>query len=107
MHDLKESGQFEQDADMILLLFRPNPNDTTLQQDVHRLLKIGKNKEGRWGTWPLYFDGSRQTFSVMDRSREIMKSMTEAGRKAQIRAEPEYKQVELAEITDDSGPLPF
>lgn len=109
MHDLKESGQFEQDADVILLLFRPNPNDTTLQQDVHRLLKIGKNKEGRWGTWPLYFDGARQTFSVMARSREIMRDLVDAGKKAQTRArkEPEYKQVELTDITDESGPLPF
>lgn len=109
MHDLKESGQFEQDADVILLLYRPNPNDGTLQQDVHRLLKIGKNKEGRWGTWPLYFDGARQTFSVMDRSREIMKGLVDAGRKAQTRArtEPEYKQVQLTDITDESGPLPF
>ena len=72
-------------------------------------MKIGKNKEGRWGTWPLYFDGARQTFSVMDRSREIMKGLVDAGRKAQTRArtEPEYKQVQLTDITDESGPLPF
>lgn len=109
MHDLKESGQFEQDADLILLLYRPDPSDSSLRQDVHRLLTIGKNKEGRWGTWPMYFDGARQTFSVMDRSREVMRDLVDRGKQAKNRArsEPDYKPVELQDITDESGPLPF
>ena len=65
MQDLKESGQLEQDADVILLLYRPNPKDNNLDQDQHRILRIGKYKEGRRGTWPLAFDGNRQTFSVV------------------------------------------
>ena len=43
MHDLKESGQFEQDADMIVLLFRPNPKDKDLDQEKNRIFKIAKN----------------------------------------------------------------
>lgn len=65
MQDLKESGQLEQDADMILLLYRPDPEDETLDQNDNRSLKIGKNKEGRRGTWPLAFDGDRQTFTIL------------------------------------------
>ena len=65
MQDLKESGQLEQDADVILLLYRPDPADDTLDQDDNRILKIGKHKEGRRGTWPLAFDGDRQTFTVL------------------------------------------
>ena len=65
MEDLKESGQLEQDADVILLLYRPDPADDTLDQDDNRILKIGKHKEGRRGTWPLAFDGDRQTFTVL------------------------------------------
>ena len=57
MQDLKESGQLEQDADMIVLLYRPDPEDKTLDQNDNRSLKIGKNKEGRRGTWLLSFDG--------------------------------------------------
>ena len=64
MHDLKESGQFEQDADAIFLLFRPNPK-SDCDQSKTRILKIAKNKEGRCGKWPLYFDGDHQTFSIM------------------------------------------
>ena len=65
MQDLKESGQLEQDADVILLLYRPNPEDDTLDQDANRILAIGKHKEGRRGKWPLAFDGDRQTFTVL------------------------------------------
>ena len=65
MQDLKESGQLEQDADMIVLLYRPDPEDKTLDQNETRSLKIGKNKEGRRGTWLLAFDGDRQTFELL------------------------------------------
>ena len=65
MQDLKESGQLEQDADMILLLYRPDPEDKTLDQNDNRILKIGKYKESRRGTWLLSFDGDRQTFTIL------------------------------------------
>ena len=81
MQDLKESGQLEQDADVILLLYRPNPNDDTLDQDDNRLIKIGKHKEGRLGTWPLAFDGDRQTFTVLGPDGEPRRRPSDRGRK--------------------------
>ena len=64
MHDLKESGQFEQDADSIMLLYRPKP-DGDYDPDKTRILKIAKQKEGRLGKWPLHFDGAHQSFAMM------------------------------------------
>lgn len=44
MHDLKESGQFEQDADMIFLLFRPNPKDDELDQEKTGSSRLPKTR---------------------------------------------------------------
>lgn len=81
MQDLKESGQLEQDADVILLLYRPNPKDKELDQDAHRILRIGKYKEGRRGTWPLAFDGDRQTFSVVGPDGQPLRRPSDRDRK--------------------------
>lgn len=88
MSDLKESGQFEQDADMIFMLYRPNPKpkegEMKLDQNLHRIFKIAKNKEGPRGTWPLSFDGPKQTFSmvVRDDGKSVLRQMVDAGKAA-------------------------
>ena len=64
MFDLKESGQLEQDADMILILSRPDPEDG-YDPKKQRRLRIEKNKEGRTGYTMLYLDGDKQTFIPM------------------------------------------
>lgn len=59
MSSLKESGQIEQDADAILLLYPENP--TVKGSD--RILKVGKNKEGEAiKPCTLEFRGATQTF---------------------------------------------
>lgn len=58
MSSLRESGQIEQDADAIMLLYRLNPNDP----DSERRLKLAKNKEGRIGYVDLQFIGAQQSF---------------------------------------------
>lgn len=112
MQDLKESGQLEQDADMILLLFRPGPKDKgpdgkELSEEDRRLLKIGKNKEGRWGDWVLRFDGGRQTFSVVTDSMGVMRKFQAEGRKAQSRNRRNPDQVEFTELEGEHKDLPF
>lgn len=74
MHDLKETGQWEQDADMILMLFRPDPKSKR-NQNTTRILKVAKNKEGRRGKFPLIFDGEHQTFKVDVNDVEYLKSL--------------------------------
>jgi len=62
MGDLKESGQIEQDADIIMFLYLKNPG----QKNGPRCLKVAKNKEGELGSFTLEFEGQFQTFGMND-----------------------------------------
>ena len=64
MHDLRDSGQIEQDADAILLIYRKDRNDNS----GPRILKVGKNKEGQMLDFELDFDGEIQTFREAETS---------------------------------------
>jgi len=59
MEDLRESGQIEQDADLILLLHNDKENDKYS-------VIIAKNKEGEVGYIPFKFYGSTQKFYEVD-----------------------------------------
>lgn len=61
MQDLRQSGQIEQDADIILLLHRDEGNDG--RRDVI----VAKNKEGEVGKLPFSFSGPGQKFYPEER----------------------------------------
>lgn len=63
MHDLRESGQIEADADLILLLF----ND---RENKEYWVNIGKNKEGRTGKVAFIFEGRYQDFYEVEDAYE-------------------------------------
>lgn len=63
MHDLRESGQIEQDADSIMMLYCKTKDDTA----GPRILKIAKNKEGNTGKLDLEWAGGKQTFTPISR----------------------------------------
>lgn len=108
MHDLKETGQFEQDADLIFLLFEPGPK-SELDPDKTRILKIAKQKEGRRGKWPLFFDGDHQKFSVLagpDGRAVMQKYIDQAKKDKAMRHANAMDQVQMEEINPD-GTEPF
>lgn len=59
MEDLRESGQIEQDADLIMLLH----ND---KDKGEYTVIVAKNKEGITGAVPMRFDGAKQTFYELE-----------------------------------------
>jgi len=67
MASLKESGQLEQDADVIMLLYETIPGKTNSE----RALKLAKNKEGETGyVVDLRLRGEYQQFYITENTRE-------------------------------------
>ena len=75
MASLRESGQLEQDADVVALLYR-----TGEAEDARRELFVAKNKEGRVGRLELAFKGERQRFSYVARGDDIPRELAAAQR---------------------------
>lgn len=89
MHSLRQSGQIEQDADVIMFIYREDP----AAPKSRRVLKVAKNKEGESGGLILMnFDGATQTFSV--------------ARNDQSRWTPKRDQIHMSELPDDTK-VPF
>lgn len=89
MSSLRESGQLEQDADIIMLLYLEDEND----EAGPRVLKVEKNKEGTRGKLRLNFDGATQTFT---------KCYSAPRRQHR---ELEYKQTTFRDLPNE--PVPF
>ncbi|MGO9409624.1 MAG: replicative DNA helicase [Spirochaetia bacterium] len=55
LHHLRDSGAFEQDADVVLLLHRTEPKETDGSR-MHAHLRVAKNRSGPTGRVTLLFD---------------------------------------------------
>lgn len=60
--DLRDSGSIEQDADQVLLLHRPSPDDLDADQ-TEAVLIVGKNRFGLTGHIRLKWDAGLTTYS--------------------------------------------
>ena len=101
MSALRESGQIEQDADVVMLLSLKNRNDP----NGNRVLKIAKNKEGTCPNILLAFDGKHQTFSRAQ--TDTLSKLTAIGRKVKPTADISKAQPEQISMLPDSTPVPF
>jgi replicative DNA helicase len=61
LSDLRESGSIEQDADVVMFLYRPDEND----RENYKLL-IAKHRNGPTGEIPLFFKGDRTKFYELE-----------------------------------------
>lgn len=61
MSDLRESGDIEQDADIILFPYRPSVYDEEISQREAKLI-IAKNRNGACGSLPLVWIGEQYRF---------------------------------------------
>lgn len=68
MSDLKESGAIEQDADIIMFLYRHHVYYPTKADDTDAEIIFGKQREGETGTVHLHWNGAQQRFSDPGRS---------------------------------------
>lgn len=95
MSDLRESGQIEQDADAVLLLYRTDPKDP----NSDRRIKVAKNKEGVVGAFDLAFIGRTQQLV------ERMAIPAEQGpRETQAETRREKRHEERRQLSlDDTG----
>ena len=67
LSDLRESGSIEQDADVVILLHRPDGQE---QQERKTLeIAIAKNRQGGLGSSKLIFDGTLMRFYQIDDRR--------------------------------------
>ena len=61
MGELRESGDFEQDASVILLLWNTDKNNRS-----KKCIKVEKQRQGKTGKVNLYFDGGKMTFKEVE-----------------------------------------
>lgn len=91
MSDLRESGQIEQDADAILMIYCQKKGAT----EGPRTIKIAKNKEGELAYLDMAWDGALQTLTPMSRRTPpaIPKTMRPLADSTPI--PPEFEQTKI------------
>ena len=69
LHDLRESGAIEQDADIVMFIYRKDRERTDIPPEEQNMAEIiiAKHRNGPLGTVHLMFDPDRVTFRSVDK----------------------------------------
>ncbi len=65
MSDLRDSGSIEQDADVVMFLYRPDEDDR-----VNLKLNIAKHRNGATAEFDLYFKGEITKFYEVESNQD-------------------------------------
>lgn len=102
MSDLRESGQIEQDADVVMILKLKEKN----RPDGNRELYIAKNKEGTCPMIELAFDGKHQTFTKASKTGDVVSKFSADGKQARQRNREAANKDQMS-MLPDTYPVPF
>lgn len=102
MSDLRESGQIEQDADVVMILKLKEKN----HPDGNRELYIAKNKEGIRRAIELAFDGKHQTFTKASKTGDVVSKFSADGKKARNRNREAANKDQMS-MLPDTYQVPF
>lgn len=102
--DLRESGQLEQDGDVIIMLKLKNQAEPG---GIRRMV-VTKNKEGELFESYLAFDGKHQTFSKASRTGEVVSKYVHDGKQARRNNRNSAPApAEQMTMLPDNTPVPF
>ena len=68
--DLRDSGSIEQDADVVLFIYREGYYNKEAEDQSSTELIVAKNRHGETGTLPLYWDGLHTRFTSLTTEEE-------------------------------------
>lgn len=71
LSDLRESGSIEQDADVVMFLYREESDMTQWGEQIPTKLRIAKHRNGPLGEIDLMFKGDRIRFYGVERTKEV------------------------------------
>jgi len=66
LSDLRESGSLEQDADVVLFIYREKPMGETVPSNIAEII-IAKHRNGPVGAVKLFFDSERVTYRNLEK----------------------------------------
>ncbi len=69
LSDLRESGSLEQDADVVLFIYREKEMGETVPSNIAEIM-IAKHRNGPVGAIKLYFDSQKVTFRNLEKEEQ-------------------------------------